>query len=192
MSPRTPRQNREIREQTRQQILDAAFDLFAREGFSKTSIAAIAQKAGVSKGLIYHYFGSKKEMLDAIFGQLVEIGDEMLDFPDHFTSADKIRQVLEQTFEFIEKQTDTGRLMISLALQPETFSSLKPKIDAVNERQMGLYVKMLEELGYNQPELEAYKLGAIMDGILLGYTTMGNEYPLKKMKDKIIEEYVPS
>lgn len=56
MSPKTPEQNKEIREKTRQQIIDAAFEQFASEGFSKTSVAAVAKKAGVSKGLIYHYF----------------------------------------------------------------------------------------------------------------------------------------
>ena len=66
MSPRTKEQNEAIREQTRQQIIDAAFLEFANEGYSRTSIATVAKKAKVSKGLIYHYFGSKEEILEAI------------------------------------------------------------------------------------------------------------------------------
>jgi len=97
MSPRTAEQNEEIRQQTRQQIVDAAFELFANEGFSKSSIAAVAKKAGVSKGLIYHYFDSKQAILEAIFDQLVALGDDMMNFPDEFGPADKIRHTLEQT-----------------------------------------------------------------------------------------------
>lgn len=192
MSPRTPEQNEKIREQTREQIRKAAFQLFAEEGYSNTSISAVAKKAGVSKGLIYHYFDSKEEILGAIFDQLVEVGDEILDFPADFTPADKVRQTLEGTFKFIEEQSRVGRLMIALALQPETFGTLKPKIDEVNRSQMTLYIEMLQELGYENPELEAYRLGAMMDGILLGFITMGDEYPLEEMKQKILEEYVPA
>lgn len=192
MSPRTPRQNEEIRKQTRQQIIDAAFELFAKQGYTTTSISSVARKAEISKGLIYHYFDSKETILSAIFDQLVDIGNAVLEFPDDFTPVDKIRQVLEGTFKFIEEQTEKGRLMTALALQPGTFDALGPKIDEVNKTQMVLYIEILNELGYEKPEVEAYRIGALMDGILLGYATMGDEYPLKEMKQKIMDEYVPS
>lgn len=192
MSPKTPQQNRKIRERSRQQIMDAAFELFARNGYSRTSIAAVAEKAGISKGLIYHYFDSKQAILEGIFDRLIQFGDELLDFPDDYTAADKIRHTLEGTFRFIEEQKEVGRLMIALALQPETAASLKPKIDKVNKTQTVVYANLLKELGYDQPELEAYRLGALMDGLLLGYITMGDDYPFDKVKTKIMHEYVPS
>lgn len=191
MTPRTPEQNEEIRRKTHQQIIDAAFELFAKEGYAHTSIATVAKKAGVSKGLIYHYFDSKQAILEAIFDQMVEVGNQILDFPDEFTPADKIQKVLEGTFKFIEEQTGKGRLMIGLALQPETFETLKPKIDEVNKTQMVMYIDLFEELGYDKPELEAYRIGAMMDGIMLGYISMGDDYPFEEMKQKILEEYVP-
>lgn len=191
MSPRTAEQNEEIRQQTQKQIVDAAFELFANEGYSKTSIAAVAKKAGISKGLIYHYFESKEAILEAIFNQLVEIGEQVTDFPEDFGPAEKIKQTLEQTFEFIEKETGMGRLMVSLALQPGVFDSLKPKLDNVQERQRLMFKEIMWDLGYAEPELEAYQLGALMDGVLMGYITMGEDYPLAELKKKILEEYVP-
>jgi len=191
MSPRTAEQNEEIRQQTQKQIVDAAFELFANEGYSKTSIAAVAKKAGISKGLIYHYFESKEAILEAIFDQLVEIGEHVTDFPEDFGPAEKIKQTLEQTFEFIEKETGMGRLMVSLALQPGVFDSLKPKLDKVQERQRLMFKEIMWDLGYSKPELEAYQLGALMDGVLMGYITMGEDYPLAELKQKIMEEYVP-
>jgi len=191
MSPRTAEQNEEIRQQTRQQIVDAAFELFANEGFSKTSIAAVAKKAGVSKGLIYHYFDSKQAILEAIFNQLVALGDDMMNFPDEFGPAEKIRHTLEQTFEFIENETGMGRLMISLALQPDVFENLKPKLDKVKERQITIFREIMWDLGHIDPELEAYQLGALMDGVMMGFITMGDDYPLQELKAKIMEDYVP-
>ena len=51
----------------RRVILDAAVAVFARQGFHTCRVADIADEAGVAYGLVYHYFGSKDEVLDTIF-----------------------------------------------------------------------------------------------------------------------------
>lgn len=191
MSPRTPEQNKEIREQSRQQIIDAAFQLFANEGYSNTSIASIAQKAEVSKGLIYHYFSGKEHILEAIFDQLMEMGSEIItQFPEEASPGDKIRMIIEQTFEFIEHQSGIGKLMVGLAMQREAFNTLKSKLDSFQKEQMNVFAGIMEELGFEQPLLQAYQLGALLDGILLAWVSLGEDYPLQEIKQKILKEYV--
>ena len=51
-----------IREQRRHQILDAALHI-AEDSYHGSSMAAVAKRAKVSKGLIYNYFKSKEEIL---------------------------------------------------------------------------------------------------------------------------------
>ena len=51
----------------RRQILDAAVKVFARSGFHTSRVGDIAEEAGVAYGLVYHYFGSKEEVLEEIF-----------------------------------------------------------------------------------------------------------------------------
>lgn len=51
----------------RRQILDAAVQVFAREGFHSCRVSDIADEAGVAYGLVYHYFSSKDEILDTLF-----------------------------------------------------------------------------------------------------------------------------
>ena len=48
-------------------ILDAAVRVFARQGFHACRVSDIADEAGVAYGLVYHYFGSKDEVLDTLF-----------------------------------------------------------------------------------------------------------------------------
>ena len=48
-------------------ILDAAVRVFARQGFHTCRVSAIADEAQVAYGLVYHYFGSKDEVLDTLF-----------------------------------------------------------------------------------------------------------------------------
>lgn len=192
MSPRTKEQNKVIREQTRQQILEAAFELFAEEGFSKTSIAAVAKKAEVSKGLIYHYFDSKENILEALFDQLMGMIEEMMTFPDDYPSSKKLRKVIEDSFHFIEYQSNLGRLMIVLALQRDSFQTLKPKIDQAAGAQFELFATVLKDAGFKKPRIEAYKLGGMLDGILMDYVALGEEYPLQEIKQKILDDYVPN
>ncbi len=61
------RQHTEHGLERKQQLLDAASDLFAARGYSATRIADICQTAGVAKGLFYWYFPTK----GALFAELV-------------------------------------------------------------------------------------------------------------------------
>jgi len=54
-------------EEKRRQILDAAVRVFARKGFHTCRVGDIAEEAGVAHGLLYHYFTSKDEVLEAVF-----------------------------------------------------------------------------------------------------------------------------
>jgi TetR/AcrR family fatty acid metabolism transcriptional regulator len=54
-------------EAKRRQILEAAVRAFARKGYHSCRVGEIAEEAGVAYGLVYHYFGSKEELLQEIF-----------------------------------------------------------------------------------------------------------------------------
>lgn len=64
-------------EARRSQILDAAWDCFAREGYHRTTMQDIATEAGISAGAIYRYYHSKEAVLGAIIqrqtGRYVEL-----------------------------------------------------------------------------------------------------------------------
>ena len=63
MCPRSKEENERVRSQTTEQLLQAALTLFAKNGYHGVDLAEIAKEAGVSKGLAYHYFKSKEELL---------------------------------------------------------------------------------------------------------------------------------
>src|SRR5260370_35825620 len=55
---------------TRRAILDACLKLFARHGFSTTSIDDIASAAGITKGAVYWHFENKEELFQAILEEI--------------------------------------------------------------------------------------------------------------------------
>ena len=54
-------------EDKRRHLLDAAVRVFARKGFHASRVGDIAEEAGVAHGLLYHYFESKDQVLEAVF-----------------------------------------------------------------------------------------------------------------------------
>src|SRR5215208_8046602 len=71
----------------RRLILDAAVRVFARQGFHACRVSDIADEAGVAYGLVYHYFGSKEEILNTLFTERWQI---MLDAIDEIDKKQEI------------------------------------------------------------------------------------------------------
>jgi len=91
MTDATSKVLREGSTRKRADILAAARDLFASEGFDRTSVDAISARAGVSKRTVYDYFGDKQALLGAVIQGLGEslmaairtaIAEELAQFDD--------------------------------------------------------------------------------------------------------------
>lgn len=72
--------------QTRQDILDAARDLFGEVGYPRATIRAIARRARVDPALVIQYFGSKDDLLAACLQMPLDVA-EVLDGLDHGAGA---------------------------------------------------------------------------------------------------------
>ena len=57
---------------TKQEILEAALDLFSTQGFEATSVSQIADAVGIRKASLYSHFASKQEILDALVQNVLE------------------------------------------------------------------------------------------------------------------------
>ena len=62
----------------RQKILEAAGKVLAQCGYAQTTISLVAEKAGVSRGLLHYYFKSKEEMLAQVIRETTENSNAML------------------------------------------------------------------------------------------------------------------
>ncbi len=62
-----------------QRLMEAATRLFAQQGYDRTSVQEIVEAAGVTKGALYHYFGSKDDLLHEIYSRLLRLQQERLD-----------------------------------------------------------------------------------------------------------------
>jgi AcrR family transcriptional regulator len=68
-----------------QRLLATATRLFAERGFERTTVQEIVDAAGVTKGALYHYFGSKDDLLHEVYARVLRLQQERL---DSFAGAD--------------------------------------------------------------------------------------------------------
>jgi AcrR family transcriptional regulator len=68
-----PLTKREQREASVENLLGAALSLFVRQGYRHTSVEAIADAVGLTKGSVFFYFGAKAKLLDRLLDRVEEV-----------------------------------------------------------------------------------------------------------------------
>ena len=120
MSPRTPKQYEEIREEKIALIMDTALEHFANEGYYKTTIDHIARHAGISKGLMYNYFESKEALLKAIIGKSVTEVFSYFDIDrDGYLSEEEFEFFVRKIAVMLKEKRSFWRLLFQLLMQNE-------------------------------------------------------------------------
>jgi AcrR family transcriptional regulator len=97
----------------REEILVAARSIFASRGFRGTTIADIADEAGIALGTIYLYFPSKEDVFAALSEQFNElIVAALRDVPDAVSLESTIRQRVDNVFAMCAENRDLIRLVV--------------------------------------------------------------------------------
>lgn len=160
----------------KQKILSSALELFAREGYNATSTSKIAKASGVSEGLIFRHFESKKGLLDAIYAEMQGHLQKVL-APLLFENDPKevIRKYIQLPGSIPQKDYTFWKLQYILKWQPEYHNpdKLKPVIEKLKWA--------FQELGYTEPEMETQHLLMIIDQV-------GKAYLLNEIADKKAHE----
>lgn len=196
MSPRTPEQFEEMRVSRRKQIMDAALDLFASEGYSHCSISQLSSHAGISKGLMYNYFKSKEALLMAIIEEGINEIMIMIDpNRDGILEPEEVEGFIRNTFKMMRENMQFWILFISVVLQPPVKEFLEGKpFTSVMDRFAPKLMAYFEKMGFEDPLLEMITFSAMIEGygILLVYLYPGEEIPeqtLNKFEDRMVNMF---
>ena len=150
MAGGTKRLPRAVREQ---QMLDAAVEVFSENGYHDASMDAIAATAGISKPMIYLYYGSKDELFAAC------INREGLRFVEAITPAgdptlrphEQLRVALSSFLHFVDKNRSSWQVLYRQAIGQQAFAS---QVAGARDRMIELTAKLLESSTKN-PEPDA-------------------------------------
>ena len=175
MEPRVPRVSDRHLAERRQHILDAAVRCFARYGFHDATLARICDEAGVSRGAVYHYFGSKEEIITALrersqrdYGPLWRI--LQAERPVRERLAGFLRAALEQMAE--PGSDEANRLGILLwaesLLNPQILAGQINSISPIHEL-IEHAIRDAQASGEIDPALEPHYVSCIVLAVLLGF-----------------------
>ena len=158
----------------KERILSVALSMFADKGFHATPTSKIAKEAGVSEGLIFKHFGSKKALLTALFDQVEErVGIVFYDFMMEEDPLKSVERFIEVVFQFDESEKDYWRLSFKLKWDQEFYNpeTIKPILAKLT--------KAFTELEYEFPEIEAEMLYQNIESIAISMLRDGKASQMK-------------
>ncbi len=124
-------------------ILDAARDAFADTGYHETSLDAVAERAGVSKALLYEHFSSKRELYVAMLE--IHVAELIERIAGAIAGAEpgeaRMRAGLEAFFGFVEERRGTWRIMFSNATDPD----VAVRLDRLRDQVAGAIAQLMGE-----------------------------------------------
>ncbi len=127
-----PRQRLDL-EVRREQLLGAAFELFAHRSYDEVGIEDVARAAGASKGLLYHYFPTKKDLYRAAVQRGADLLLERTTTPEGTPPLERLELGLRAYFAYVEEHADAyGALMRSgVGVDPEIAAVVESTRDAI-------------------------------------------------------------
>lgn len=193
------RRTKEEAELTRNTLLDAALTVFQRKGYADSRLEDVAEEAGVTRGAIYHHFGGKVELYNALVeerfsranrvweeaikagGTPVQILRRMMITALHYLEADPDYRAVQELVTF--KTGYVGELEASLRRKQESTRTL---ID---------YVTTLIEQGIDTGEIRpgvnprdaALALIGAMNGVSLLWLFDPQAFSLRVRAESIVD-----
>jgi AcrR family transcriptional regulator len=174
----------------RELILDIATDLFAKNGFERTPVSLICERANVSKGLVFHHFKNKEALLREIFLRTTEIIGN-IGKPYEIIREPKKRLValIEAIFTSMIEHRALYRFNLNVMLQPATREILKDLIDGRNSMLFDTTDDIFKNMSEENNSILTHVFVAEINGIALNYLYFYDDFPIDQVKKHLINKY---
>jgi AcrR family transcriptional regulator len=193
-------------EQTRleaaEKILGGAMRIFSAKGFDGATTDEVAAAAGVSKGLVFRYFPTKDELLQALVVRWLREAFGFWDRePWEGGASLQLARILDVVIDRVCSDPDAHRLYLSLLNQPgraeavwKAVIELKPQVEAYYSR----IERLFADLGSDAPALDAKLFQFAMNGLV---QTIAAEpaimdrpdiLPIQSLKKRLLRKFLGS
>lgn len=185
-----------MREEARARILRGAVDAFKEKGIHGASMELIARRAGVSKGLAYHYFASKNDLIawaiDDWMRRLLEMWEGTALIADPLSA---LEHVLDRFCDSLASDPALYRLYLTIFMQLDYLRAVRaqasrsPELRDKVERIARLGRATFRQLGAADPNAEVRFFRLLTSGVAAEFIMDAGDFPLHPFKQRIIRYY---
>jgi TetR/AcrR family acrAB operon transcriptional repressor len=170
------RRTKDEAEQTRQDLLEAALTVFSQKGYTATRLEDVARAAGVTRGAIYHHFGSKAELYEVLIEEANKVGNSAIDraINEGGTFIEIVTRILVYTFSLLEDDRRFSEVMALQLTTPDAELLSRGRYDEAQElvSSIGGFFKMIIEQG---------ELRGDLDPLMAARAFLGYQYGLSSL-----------
>ncbi len=172
-------------------IIEVATRLFSENGFEKTPISLICEEAEISKGLVFHHFKNKNDLLREVFIYITEMIENVDKKDDHVPVGDeRLRVMLESIFDgmTVAKHRKIYQFNFTVMVHPTTRAIVA---DLIEDRYQNLQASteaVFRSLNHPAPKVAAKMFNAEIDGIAMNYL-LNDDFPIEQIKQEFIGKY---
>ena len=166
-----PRAKTRRREATRRAMLSASRRLFSRKGFEATSIDAIAEEVGVTKGALYWHFENKEALFEGILEQIrTDWREQVLaEVDDVADPVEKLGRLFDNYIVLLNDRPDICLFLQRAALDDD--AKHRGRVRTVYKQTAGLITKIIDDgklTGVFRRDIESNTAAHAILGVLTG------------------------
>lgn len=167
-------------EQHRRQIVEAAAQVFAEKGYAGATTKEIAEAADMGESTLYNYFGSKRDILLAIAGEIETLSETILQEAGELKDHNAIAQMLVKAIDLFEERMPFARTLFTEAWLDDTIFQefVVGRLGGVHQ-QLAAYIARQVAAGVFRPvdtalcaQIALGMFGSLVLPILRGITPM--------------------
>jgi AcrR family transcriptional regulator len=168
-------------EVTRARLIDAAIERFAADGLG-ASFDAVAADVGVTKGALYHHFGSKEGLVEAVYKEAIRRhADRVVEASATGTGRARLFALIDASARLFGSRTPFYRLLSSLhlaaAMERPALADIARRVQRTQRDFMIDLVRQGQADGSFRADLDAEAVGLTVNAALEGFLTQQLEPP---------------
>ncbi|MFA7279944.1 MAG: TetR/AcrR family transcriptional regulator [Sterolibacterium sp.] len=162
------------------EILDAAREIFAREGYAALSMRSVASHVGISLSTVQHYYKSKEALLEALLLYMMDSYQKQIDAVTHeMASADRIAQFMAAMEIFLAdiKNPMTSGVFVEVWALANRNPYAAKILETIHARERKAVSRLIRNLAPATEsadlDIRAILIPALIDGLLLRIARKG-------------------
>lgn len=178
----------ETEQSKKEQVIQAAINLFSEQGYHDTTVAEIAQEAEVAKGTVYWYFDSKEQLFwGIIVSKLKAINEELKKElnTEQPSCVDKLEAVIRLYLEFFKDGKETAKMVQESSADPGEY--FYNKMHELRKEAVGYLTEIIkkgQEQGEFRDNIDRAELGNFILGSIFG-SYNPHVYEIEEVEKKV-------